>query len=211
MQTHHRIAVSASLLAVAALAVDTVVFVRTGERTVVTDDARLGASGRVASALALCLVFGLLAWVVARERSRFAAAPRLTRWSRRPLLVGLVVLAAGFGLLSPALIVAGFDEGPLYDASGLVAALALATMFVGALGTGLGTLRRNPLGVGGRLLSLIAPVLAATAVLAVLEPRWASPVYTTAVVLVGVSLLGVRAGSAQPATRAAMASPTAEV
>jgi hypothetical protein len=211
MKMHHIIAVTAAALNVGALTVDTIVYARTGHRTFVTDDAEASAVGAGLMSLWLGATFAALALVLHREAGRFGTASRLARGARVPLLGGLVTLAVGFVVLNAPTRATGTERGVLYDLSGLVAMIALGTTFLSALVLGLAVLRDNPLGWGGRVLGAVGPVILLTALLALVAPDFATPIYGSAVVLVGISLVGVRASDVQPATRAAIASPTSAV
>lgn len=202
MRSHHLVAVPLAAAVAALLVVDTVVVASTGERTVVTDDA-LGTpvTRALVGVLLAATVLACLA-VVLRERALFEGAPRAARLARRPLLVGLAMLAVGgtlLRLLRQALGLA--DDGPLTAVSDALAGLALLLVFVPLLVVGLTTLRRNVFGLGGQVLAAIGPVVVLTVALAALAPDVASPVIVTGVALVGTSLLGVRA--VRPAVRAA--------
>jgi len=193
MKKHHIVAGAMAGLCVLALLVDTAVVAATGERTFVTDDAKGDTWLSVASSLWLGATFASLAWVAAREGDRFAQGSRVVRVAGRVLLVGLVALAVGAGAVQPTLTAAGVDEGPAYDASGLVAFLAISSVILSALVLGLAVVRRNPLGLGGRVLGLLLPAVGLTVLLAAVAPDLASPVFCTMVVLGGVALVGVRA------------------
>src|SRR5690606_9039790 len=96
-------------------------------------------------------------------------------------------------VLNPLLRLSGTDEGPLYDVSGLLALLALVLTYGSALVLGLAVLRANPLGIGGRVLALIGPVIALIVVVGMVAPAWASPVWATVTAVAGTALLGVKA------------------
>ncbi|TIC88275.1 hypothetical protein E8D34_04865 [Nocardioides sp. GY 10113] len=202
MSTHHRVALATAVATVVLVVVDLVVSLVTGERTVITDDTQGPAAAGALMSVWLGLTFAALAAVVRGERAAFAAAPRAARWVRRPLLVGLVALAVGLTVVNPVQLLAGIDSGTFYDASGLVALLCLLAVFVSVLVLGLALLRRNPLGIGGRILALVGPVIGATVLLAVVAPDLASPVFVTATVVLGIATLGLR-----PASSAAAADP----
>lgn len=211
MKKHHIVATILAGINIALLVVDTVVVATTGQRTFITDDAQGSTASALVAGTVLGLTFLAMGWVVLRESARFAGARRVARWTRPALLFGLFFIGGGFLILSPLRTVADLDEGTLYDVSGTIAFAVLTTTFLAALVLGLALLGRNPLGVGGRILAGIGPVIALTALLAVVAPSVASPILTTMVVLAGVSLLGVRAETVTQPSRAAIASPTAAV
>lgn len=212
MKTHHIVAATFAGINIALLVVDTVVVATTGQRTFITDDTQGSTASALVTGAMLGLTFLAMGWVVLRESDRFADARRVARWTRPVLLFGLFFIGAGFLTWYPLQTVAGPDEGILYDVSGLVAFAVLTVVFASTLVLGLALLGRNPLGIGGSVLAGIGPVIGLTALLGVVAPTVASPIFTTMLVLAGVSLLGVRAEPApQPARRAAIASPTSVV
>lgn len=195
MQRHHIVALTAAGILSASVVADTMVFAATGERTFVTDDAHGNEVTAIAMSLAIGLTLAALFVVVRNEGARFATARRPARFVRRPMEVALAALAVGFVAVSPLLRMIGLDSGPLYDVSGLLAVLLLTALFVAALVLGLAVIGRNPIGIGGTVLSLVGPVIALTVALAFVAPDAASPVFTTVVVLLGIALIGVRAES----------------
>lgn len=118
---------------------------------------------------------------------------RTLRACRAALAIGLVALALGTSVVSPLLEALDITSVPLYDASGLLALLALAATSGPALVIGLTQLRHAELGLGGRVLALAVPAIVLTAVVAVAADDWASPVLFTMAVLGCVSVLGVHA------------------
>lgn len=190
MHRHNTIAVTLASVAAASAAVDTVVLALSGHRTFVTDDERGTVFQSVLMSVFLGITFAALALVVAHERPAFSAGNRATRLMWRPLLAGLSLLALGGVVIHPAQLLTETDDGLLYNVSGLLAMIALALTFIPSLVLGLAGIRDNTLGLGGRVLRLVAPGLVLTAVLAALAPDYASPVYVTMLVLVGIALLG---------------------
>ena len=129
-------------------------------------------------------------------------AGRVARATRRPLLLGLGMLAAGSGVVHPLELALDVEDGPVAVVSGLLAGLSLLLVFVPLLVLGLATLRHNPFGVGARVLAALGPVVVLTVLLGVVAPDVASPVLLTGLALVGTSLIGVRtteAAATQPA------------
>lgn len=194
MKTHHRIASYFSAIMAAAIAIDTVVIIATGDRTVVTDDANASTAASVAMSLAIACAFAAGAFVLHRERQLFAGARKSLRVFRRIALVSLVGLAVGMGVLNPIQQIADIESGPFYDVSGMVAGLTLLGVLVSGLALGLLSLRRNELGLGGRILSLLIPVIVATVALAALAPDVASPVFMTLTLMLGFGTIGARPG-----------------
>lgn len=213
MKTHHLLAGALAGINIAALLVDTAVAAATGEHTFITDDSGSGNTTVLLAGLTLGATFAAMGLVVLREAGRFATARRVGRMTRPFLMYGLFFLAVGFVSVYPLQTVAGLDESsPAVQVSGLVAFAALGTVTLSSLVLGLALIGRNPLGIGGRVLAALLPVMLATALLAVVAPVAASPVYCTMVVLAGVSMIGVRAAPAgQRDTRAATESPTVVV
>ena len=202
MRTHHAVAVPLTALIAALLVVDTVVLAVTGERTVVTDDEKGGLAATLGMAVLLGAAVLACCVVVAREKARFDVAGRVARATRRPLLLGLGMLAAGSGVVHPLELALDVEDGPVAVVSGLLAGLSLLLVFVPLLVLGLATLRHNPFGVGARVLAALGPVVVLTVLLGGVAPAVAAPVLLTGLALVGTSLIGVRtteAAATQPA------------
>ena len=155
------------------------------------------ARGELASSIGgfACVSFGpSLAWVVHKEREHFAGAPKAARWARRPLLVSLIALTLGFCLVSSTQVALSVDSGFFYDASGLVAFLAISALSLSALTVGLASARSMALGYGGRILALVLPTVVLGIVTALLADFPASPVFGTFVttgVMTAAIALGV--------------------
>ncbi len=163
-------------------------------------------SGQTALILGGCLVHGLayaaLVWVLWREGARFDRANRLARFVRWVLLVSLAVLSVGFSLITPALILlfgAAVPE-PWSTAWGLVATIAFFGMIFSSMLLGVAVLRRNPLGIGGRVLAVLIVVTPLTFVLGFAAPAWAHPAYVEATIAFGIALIGVGAAAAPRST-----------
>jgi len=197
MRKHHAVALSAAALLTLAVLVDAVVIGITGQNTFVTDDEAGPTAAAVPFTIFQGLTYASLCWVLAAEAGRFAGANKVARICRRGLLAGFALLSLGTLVINPVVRLLGAEEGPLYDASGLLALLALVLTYGSALVLGLSVLRTNPLGIGGRVLALIVPVIALIAVVAMVAPAWASPVWATITAVVGTALLGVKAAPAQ--------------
>lgn len=192
MKSHHRIALYLTGLMAVAIAVDTIVRITTGDATVVTDDTSAGTAASVAMSLAIACAFGAGAVVVHRERSTFADTGKALRAFRMIAFVSLVGLVVGMGVLNPIQQIAGIESGPFYDVSGLLAALALLGTAVSAIALGLGSLRRPELGIGGRVLALVIPVVLVTIALGAVAPDVASPVFTTLTMMLGFGTVGAQ-------------------
>jgi hypothetical protein len=193
MRKHHVAAVSAAAGLTLAVLVDAVVIGVTGQNTFVTDDEAGPTAAAVAFTIFQALTYASLCWVLTAEAGSFAGANKAARVSRRTLRAGFGLLAFGTLVLNPLLRLLSIAEGPLYDVSGLLALLALVLTYGSALVLGLAVLRTNPLGIGGRVLALIGPVIALIVVVGMVAPAWASPVWATVTAVVGTALLGVRA------------------
>jgi hypothetical protein len=193
MRKHHVAAVSAAAVLTLSVLVDAVVIGVTGHNTFVTDDEAGPTAAAVVFTIFQALTYVSLCWVLVAEAGRFAGANKAARISRRTLLAGFALLTFGTLVLNPLQRLLGIDEGPLYDLSGLLALLALVLTYGSALVLGLAVLRTNPLGIGGRVLALIAPVIALIVVVGMVAPAWASPVWATVTAVAGTALLGVKA------------------
>lgn len=194
MKKHHVLAATLAGINIIALLVDTAIVATTGEQTFITDDTQGSNVAVLAAGAALGVAFLAMAFVVLRESPRFADARRVVRIARPVLLYGLFFLGGGFLTVYPLQTLTGLEEDSMaIQVSGTIAFSALALVFVTALVIGLAVIGRNPLGIGARILGLMVPVIGVTAVLAFVAPSLVSPVYTTMVVLAGVSLIGVRA------------------
>ncbi len=212
MQKHHWSAVVLAGFGIVLLIVDRVIAVGTGEATFITDDSRGSTLSTLAMGALLGVTFLALGWVVHRESARFVTARRPARMARPVLTYGLCLLGIGFLAVTPMQYLLGDEESSAVQVSGLVALLALTAVSLSCLVVGLAVIGRNPLGIGGRVLSALGPAMVATGLLAVAAPELASPVYCTMVVLGGTALIGVRAKPiAQPESRATTASPTSVV
>lgn len=193
MKKHHAVALTLAGITTALIAVDTVVRATTGEATFITDDTQGSIAAGIAISVLLGLTFGACAVVVGREAAAFAEVGKFLRGVRNVALASLTIGAAGQIVLHPIELAAGVDpEGPWAAVSGLVAMLGLLGAFLGALILGIASIRRNRFGVGGRVLGLLLPVIALTAALAAVAPSIASPVFYTAVVLLGFATIGLR-------------------
>lgn len=199
MKTHHTIALALTAPWVVLLGYDFGHRVATGDGTWVTDSDLI--DNTVLSFLgtwAIGIMFASLAWVVHKEREHFAGAPKAARWARRPLLVSLIALTLGFCLVSSTQVALSVDSGFFYDASGLVAFLAISALSLSALTVGLASARSMALGYGGRILALVLPTVVLGIVTALLADFPASPVFGTFVTLIGLATLGM--GAERPTT-----------
>lgn len=202
MQKHHWPAVGLAGINIVLLIVDRVIAAVTGEATFITDDGRGSALSTLAMGALLGVTFLALGWVVHREAARFATARRPVRLVRPVQTYSLFLLGIGFLAVTPLQPLLGDEESLAVQVSGLVALLALTAVFVSCLILGLAVIGRNPLGIGGRILSALGPAMVVTGLLAVIAPDLASPVYCTMVVLGGTALIGVRVKpTAQPKSR----------
>lgn len=200
MESHNRFALTLASIMAVLIAVDTAVLIATGERTVVTDDTKASTPAAVAMNLAIAAAFGAGAIVLLREKAIFARAGRALRVFRMIGIVSIAALAAGMGILHSIELLAGLDSGPIYNISGLIAMLTLLGMSISGIALGLMSLRRNHLGLGGRILALIIPVVLATVAISFLASDIASPVFTTLTMMFGFGAIGV--GAREPATTA---------
>ena len=212
MHKHHWPAVVLAGGTIVLLIIDRVIAVVTGNATFITDDSRGNTLSTFAMGALLGVTFLALSWVVHREAARFATARRPVRLARPVLTYALFFLGIGFLIVTPLRPLLGEEESLPVQVSGLVALLALTAVTLSCLVVGLAVIGCNPLGIGGRILSALGPVMVVTGLLAVVAPELASPVYCTMVVLGGTALIGVRAKpTAQPESRATMATPASTV
>jgi len=190
VERHHRLALAGSAGLSAIALTDAVTHGVTGSYSPFADD-----SGQTGAILVSYVVHGLaylaLAHVLRRESAAFAAAPRVARGARRVLLLCFAVLGVGFLVPAPATYLAGAGEGALGSVWSMVGLLSLLGLLLGATVLGLAVARRNPLGIGGRVLGALIPVLLATIPVGFLAPDWAHPAYLEPTINVGVALLGV--------------------
>lgn len=191
MRRHHWVALGGALGILAISFTDAVTQVVTGHDSIFATG-----SGHPIAGLGSNLVHGLcyagLAGVLHAERPRFSTAGRAVRVARTVLLVVCAAMAVGFLVVSQ-LITQGAVAGTavtVYDATGtpLLFAMILASTVIG-----LGVLRRNPLGLGGRILRWLLPTVALTVLAAVVVPEVAHPFAIEAVLNFGVALIGIRA------------------
>lgn len=212
MQKHHWPAVVLAGINIVLLVVDRVIAVISGEATFITDDNQGSTLSTLTMSALLAATFLMLGRVVHRETARFATARRSARLARPVLTYGLYFLGIGFLAVTSLEPLLGNEESLAVHVSGLVALLALTAVFLSCLVLGVAVIGRNPLGVGGRVLSALGPAIVATGLLAVVARDLASPVYCTMVVLGGTALIGVRATpTPQAESRAAIATPTTAV
>ncbi len=209
LELHHKLALGAAVLTSGIALTDAVTSGLTGDGGPFSEEAGT-TSVLVVGIVVHSLTYLALAHVLVREAPRFAGVNRVARATRWLLLGSLSVLAAAFATVVPVTVAYDVTKGLFYDASGIVAAIAFLGLILGALVLGLALLRSRALGIGARLLALMVPVLAATLLLQAVAPAWAHPAYLEITLQLGLALLGVGA-VAQPATREAIASPTAAV
>lgn len=200
MQRHHRLALAGSAALSAIALTDAVTHGLTGHYSFFAED-----SGRPGPVVVSYLVHGLaylaLAHVLRREAAAFAVTPRVARAARHILLVCFTVLGVGMSTLAPVTYLAGLTEGALGAIWGLLGLGLLVALLLASAVLGLAVVRRNPLGVGGRVLAGVIPVVLATVALGFLAPGWAHPAYLETTINFGVALLGVGATAAVGAPR----------
>lgn len=192
MRTHHRVALSLTALVAVAVVVDLVVILATGDRTVVTDDATASAAAGAAMSVAIAAPFAAGAVVLHRERDAFTGSGRALRAFRSIALGSLAALVVGMGVLHPVQLLADVESGALYDASEAVGGLALLGTSVSAIAIGLLGRRREELGIGGRALAMVIPVVVASIALGVAAPSVASPVFVTLTMMLGFGTVGAQ-------------------
>lgn len=137
------------------------------------------------------LTYATLSWVLISERRRFLQSNRLARMMRPTLIGSLWLLATGFLLLAPVLLVTAAPADSVPSVIwGWAAGIGFAGMILSSLLLGFADIRTNPLGQGGRLLSLLLPVFAVTLLLNLATPTWAHPAYIETLLYFGVALIG---------------------
>lgn len=193
MRIHHIVALGANLGVAAIALTDAITVIATGSYSVFADDSGVPAA-IVASALVHALAYASIFVVLVRERERFRAANRFARVLRGILLPCYAVLVAGvlLGTVVPA------DSG-FGVVSGAVATIAFLLVMLVPAALGFALLRRNPLGIGARVLLATLPVAALVVALGFLAPAWAHPGWVEVVTGIGMSLLGVGATAVAPA------------
>lgn len=197
MKAHHVVAIigCAGLSGIALT--DAFVQATTGHQSIFADDSgRLGAV--VAGDIWHGLTYAALAWVLIAEAARFAAATRMARLCRWVLVVGLIVSAVSFTVVVPILLLTGSMDGAFAAFFGALGTPVFFATILAAIVLGLALLRRNPVGIGGRVLAWILPVTAVVVALVLVAPGYAHPGYVETVVNVGLALIGVGARAAVP-------------
>ncbi len=194
MKPYHVTAIIPTAALAVLIAYDAVSRATTGDPTWVTDDALGSDVSAVALSIVLGAAFGAGALVLLAEKALFTGAGPFLRGVRMFSIVALTVTAVGQAVLHPIEKAAGADPESTYAAvSALVGMLCLGVAFVCAFILGLASLRGNRLGLGGRVLAAIGPVLLGTVALAFIAPTLASPVFCTLTVLLGFATVGVGA------------------
>lgn len=199
MKAHH-IAALIGCVGLSGIALtDAFVQASTGHDSIFADDA-----GPVAAVLGSDVWHGLtyaaLTWVLIAEAARFATANRAARICRWVLVVCLAASAVSFVVIVPALLLTDSGESAFAAVFGALGTPIFFGTILSAVVLGLAVVRRNPLGVGGRVLLLILPVTAIVVALAFLAPAYAHPGWVETAVNVGIALIGVgvAAGAAVP-------------
>jgi hypothetical protein len=191
----HKVALVGAALTSAIALTDAITHGLTGHYSPFSDDTDLlgvAAAGSVVHGLA----YLGLCWVLVAEAGRFASTNRVARVARWVVTGSLALLAPGFVLVAPVVVLQDVDSGMAYDLFGAVASAGFAGLILGSLVLGLALLRNPAAGIGGRLLSLLLPVFGLTLLLAWLAPAWAHPAYLETVIYFGLALLGAGAGAA---------------
>ena len=198
MKAHH-IAALIGCVGLSGIALtDAFVQATTGHDSLFADDA--GPLGAVlASDVWHGLTYAALTWVLIAEAGRFGAANRAARICRWVLVVCLAASAVSFVVIVPALLLTDSGESAFAAVFGALGTPIFLGTILAAIALGFAVLRRNPLGVGGRVLLLILPVTAVVVALAFLAPAYAHPGWVETVVNVGIALVGVGVVAGTPA------------
>ncbi|MPV38994.1 hypothetical protein [Georgenia subflava] len=148
------------------------------------------------------VLFALLAAVLVRDAARIDVGRSAVRWTRRLLVVLLVMLAVPFVVG----IVVRIDDAPqLLGALG-TAAFVLAFPVSAVLGILL--LRRPEMRPGAALLAGVAVAFVLTFGLGALGSDWAHPAYPEVLMYLGVALLGRTAPVTQAVHRGRTSEPS---
>ncbi|WP_168627590.1 hypothetical protein [Cryobacterium sp. BB307] len=196
---YHVVALISNLALGAIAMADTVVKGTTGGSIIPLEDPATGSA--VLMLLVINLVHGVayaaLVFVLLKERARFAAANRFARVMRVGLIVVCAALALPFLVLQPIALLGGIPVGSgfMLEVSTWVGSPAFIGTFLFSAALGLSLIRRNPLGIGGRVLLGVLPAFLLVIALAFISPDWAHPGIAEVVAGVGLALLG--AGSAR--------------
>ncbi|QUY60804.1 Hypotetical protein [Gulosibacter molinativorax] len=198
----HFVALVANLALGAIAITDAIVQGTTGD-SIIPGSAPDPLTGGLASAsLAMALVHGIayvtIIVVLVNERSRFAETNVFARIMRIALIVTSAAMALAFLVAEPLSIFARIPKqsGFLLEFSNWVTTPAFLGTFVFAAALGFALIRRNPLGVGSRVLLGVVPALLLLIVVGIAAPRWAHPGLVEVVTGVGLALVGVMPTSA---------------
>ena len=210
LSTHHTAALTGAVVTSAIALFDAATHGITGHFSVFADDSDRPLLVALGS-LAHGLTYVALCFVLVREARQFSTVNRVAQAVRWVVIVSLALLAPGFLLVAPILTFADVTSGTAYTVWGGIAGLAFAGMILGSLVLGIALLRTRSLGIGARVLSLMAPVLGMTLLLAWLAPAWAHPAYLETTLHFGIALLGVTTSRASVTTTESQTSeqPTA--
>ena len=199
LSSHHAVALAGAAVTSAIALTDAVTHGVTGHYSAFSDDSNLPVVAAIGG-LAHGLTYLALCFVLVREVDRFRLTNRVARAARWVVLVSLALLAPGFLLVAPVMTFADVEGGAAYTIWGGVAGVGFAGMILGSLVLGLALIRNRRLGIGARVLSMMAPVLGLTLLLGWLDPGWAHPAYLETTLHFGIALLGVGATRAAGTT-----------
>jgi hypothetical protein len=192
---YHVVALISNLALGVIAMTDTVVKGTTGGSIIPLEDPATGSA--VSLLLVINLVHGVayaaLVVVLLKERARFATANRFARVMRIALIVVCAALALPFLVLQPIALLGGIPVGSgfMLEVSTWVGTPAFIGAFLFSAALGFSLIRRNPLGIGGRVLLGVLPAFLLVIVLAFVSPAWAHPGIAEVVTGVGLALLGV--------------------
>ncbi len=150
----------------------------------------------LAASLVHTFTYLALLTVVVRERRRFIAANRFARVLRYVLMACLGWFVLATVVLDPIFWLGGISMDSSVGAiGGSVGSAAFLGMILSSLLLGLAVLRNNPLGIGGRILGAMAPVLGILVLLGFVANSWVHPAYLEVIINYGVALIGVGAAA----------------
>ena len=198
LKLHHVFALVAGTMVSVVALTDAVIYALTGYRAFSEGSQHPGL--HLAANLVHALAYLALLIVVVRERRRFMAANRFARVLRYVLTASLGWFVLATVVLDPIFWLGGISmDSSVGVLGGSVGSVAFLGMILSSLLLGLAVLRNNPLGIGGRILAAMVPVLGITVLLGFVASSWVHPAYLEVIINCGIALIGVgAAATSQP-------------
>jgi hypothetical protein len=191
MRIRHIVALVANLAVAVIALTDAATAALTGHSSIFADDSEV-LPAIVGSGLVHGVAYAATVWVLWQEAERFRSANGFARVVRWIVMISLAVLSVGFMVLQPVMLLTAVSpESGFAMAWGLIGTVAFAAFLLGAALLGLALIRRNPLGVGSRVLLGVLPAILLVVVLGIVAPAFAHPGVIELVAGVGLSVLGV--------------------